>query len=246
MKYKLITFALAFLLLLNLSSAVVSFYQETIFLPTDMHITRTANSVFWIEGQYEGVRDIITSNDMLEVEIDYSMYPKTWNEANTNNIINNCTFTIDYFANQLNQSYVFYEETINSSDADVMGKKYFVRIPQKDGINVFMDCYFQNSSGRILSTPTELSIKLPTYECKSCLMYEWLVQQRQIVKAQVIGHNVVSIWSYIRQFAELNFEIIVALFWFFLIVVLLIGISLIFLGIFYLYLFLRKLAREIR
>lgn len=265
MRNKIILFAVAFLLLLNLSSAIVSVYQQTSFPSASTHITRTSNSVFWIYGYYnietppnwwdflfppvltsQAVRDEIKSDELLEVEIDYSMYPQSWNAVNTGYDITNCSFTINYFAQKLNQSYVFYEEVVTENDTDVMAKKYFVRLPQRDGISVFMDCYFENESKRGLITPTELSIKLPTFECKSCQYYEWSVQQRQIVKAKLVGNNVVSIWSYIKDFVELNFEIILALFWFFLIAVLLIGISLMFIGIYYLFLFLRKLALEIR
>jgi hypothetical protein len=121
-----------------------------------------------------------------------------------------------------------------------------VRVPQKDGITAWMDCYFVNESARQLITPTELSIKLPTYECKSCQYYEWSVQQRHIAKAQIVGDNVVSVWGYIKTFIELNFEIIVALFWFLIIIITGVTISLFFIGIFYLFLFVRNMARNIR
>jgi hypothetical protein len=233
------------LLIIQSVSAIVSFYQETIFLPDNPHITRTTNSVFWILGKYDGVKDIITDDSLLEVEIDYSMYPKTWNEKNINYEIENCTLTINYFENKLNESYVFYNETISKTDADLMGAKYFVRVPQKDGISVFMDCYFNNTSSRILSTPTELDIKLPTYECKSCQYYNWVVQQRSVEKAKVVGNNAVTIWDYIKELISLNFEIILALFWLLIIVIFLGAIGLIFIGIYWGFLWLRHLAKGI-
>jgi hypothetical protein len=250
MTNKLIAFALAFLLLLNLSSAFVSFYQDTILHPDNAHLTRTANSVFWVYGWYGDypnvVRDEIKDSEILEVEIDYSMYLNTWNTVNTGLEITNCTLTINYFSNNLNQSYIYYEETVTANESDVKNKKYFVRLPVKDGISTFMDCYYANESKRTLLTPTELSIKLPTYECKSCQYYQWSVQQRQIVKAEIVGNNLVSVWTYMKKLVVLNFEILVALFWFLMILILLVALSLIFLGIYYLFIFLKKLATEIR
>jgi hypothetical protein len=233
------------LLIIQSASALVSFYQENIFLPDNPHITRTANSVFWFYGSYGGSKDIIADDNLLEVEIDYSMYPKTWNEKNINYEIENCTLTINYFENKANQSYVFYNRTIDKTMSDIMNDKYFVRLNQKDGISVFMDCYFVNTSSRILSTPTELDIKLPTYECKSCLYYNWAVQQRSIEKARVVGNNAVTIWDYIKEIITLNFEIILALFWLLIMIIFLGAIGLIFLGIYWAVLWLRHLARSI-
>lgn len=232
------------LLIIQSASAVVSFYQETIFPSSSTHITRTANSVFWVYGSYGGSKDIIADDNLLEVEIDYSMYPKTWNEKNINYEIENCTFTINYFENKLNQSYVFYNETIDKTMSDVMGKKYFVRLNQKDGISVFMDCYFKDPSKRVLTIPIELDIKLPTYECKSCLYYNWAVQQRSIEKAKVVGNNAVTIWDYIKEMISLNFEIILALFWLLIMIIFLGAIGLIFIGLYWAVLFLRHLARS--
>jgi hypothetical protein len=273
MKNKLILFAVAFLLLLNLSSAIVSHYQETILSPENSHITRKVTSVFWVMGDLElqsqgsfwdwffltnplfplnppsspiTLQDVITSDELLEVEIDYSMYPQLWNSKNVEYKIENCTFTINYFEHKLNGSYVYYNETITKSDADIMNKKYFVRLNQRDGISVFMDCYFLDQNKRILDTPTELSIKLPTTECKSCQYYKWSVQDRQIAKAKILGNNVVSVWQYIKKIVDLNFEIILAGFWFLMIVLLIAGILAIFVGIYYVYQFFNKLARGIK
>jgi len=250
MKNKIVMFAVVFLLLLNLSSALVSFYQEISYPFPSTHTTRISNSVFWVEGWYGDypniVKDEIKDEDILEIEIDYSMYPKSWNAVNIGYEITNCTFTINYFAQKSNQSYVYYQETITGNDTDVMAKKYFVRVPMKDGISTWMECYYADETKRSLLTPTELDVKLPTYECKSCQYYEWSVQQRQVVKAQVIGENVVDVWTYIKELVILNFEIFIALFWFLMILILLVALSMIFIGIYYLFLFLRKLAMEIR
>lgn len=246
MKNKIITVLIAFLLLANMTSAVISYYQEDIFLSTDPHITRTVASTFWSEGEYLDVNDAITDDDLLEVTIYYSMYPKTWNTQNPEYYIDNCTFTINYFENKLNESYVYYNETIFAEDSDVLGDKYFVRLKQKDGISVFLDCSFENETQRIIDTPTELNIILPTWECKACQYYEWSKLQRDIAKSETIGSNTVTIWGYIKELISINFEIILAGFWLFLIIVALMGSGLIFIGIYYMYVFLRRIAKDIR
>lgn len=241
------------LLLISLVSSVTDHYQEVILYPENEHITRRVVSVFWLGFDFDSgflgsgaVNDEITSDELLEVEIDYSIYIQRWNSANYNYAVQNCTLTINYFENKANESYIFYERTITKDDADILGDKYFVRLNQKDGLSAFMDCYFIDEDSRILDTPTELSIKLPTYECKTCQYYEWSVQQRDIGKARTIGENSVSVWNYIKKVIDLNFEIILALFWLILILMAIGGFGLVFFGIYWLFLYLRKISREIR
>lgn len=245
MNHKLISFAVVFLLLLNLSSAFVSFYQTRELSLVNPHQTRISNSVFWYEGQFEGVKDAITSDNLLEVEIDFSMYPQSWNTANPNFTIENCTLTMNYFESKLNNSYILYTTTTTKNDIDIFGDKYFVRLPQKDGISVFMDCYFTNESNRVLDTPTELSIKLPTYECKSCQYYNWLKDTRSVEKAKIVGRNAVSTWEYIRELVSLNFEIILALFWLLMILIFVGAIGIIFIAIYWVFLYLKNLSKRI-
>ena len=80
---------------------------------------------------------------------------------------------------------------------------------------------------------------MPTWECKECQYYEWALMERDWAKADLIGDNFVNVLGIIKQFVLLNFEIWLALFWVFLILLLFVAMSSIFLGIYWAYLFLR-------
>ena len=89
----------------------------------------------------------------------------------------------------------------------------------------------------------DMQLVTPTWECKACQLYEYSVQQKDITKAQVIGNNVVTISDYIKKLFVLNFEIWLMLFWIFLILMILVGVGLIFFGVFWVYSYLRKLTK---
>lgn len=241
MKNKIILFAFAFFLLLNLSSAIITYQQKGIYL-NDSHTTRIHSLVFRTEGSYMGISDRISSDELLEVYVKYSLYPQTWNTQNPDYSINNCTFTINYFEHLSNISQEIYTRTINYSDTDVYDDKYFIKLKIGDGFTSDIDCYFQNTTSRILETPSEMIIVSPSWECKACQYYEWTILQRDIEKTQLVGRNSVTIWDFIKELITLNFEIILALFWLLLFIIFLGGIGLLFLGLYWAFLWVRNLA----
>lgn len=242
---KYILFMLGMILLVSCVSAVVIYDQNDNFPINTTHISRSHASVFWSKGQFSEVKDMINSDDLLEISVLYSMFPKTWKEQNYDYRVENCTLTINYFEQLLNYHFVIYNETVTSEDSDIFDKKYFIRLKEGDGFTADIDCYFTNEDLRILDMPSELIIVSPTWECKACQYYEWTVLQRDIGKAEIIGDNVVSIWEYIKEFVNLNFEFILGLFWLSLIFFAVGGMGLVFVGVYYLFIYLRKLSKEI-
>lgn len=242
---KIIPFIIAFVLLINLSSAVVQFYQDETIFPLNPHISRKTMSIVWIEGSYEGVKDVITGGTPLEVKLYYSLYPTRWNERNPTHKITNCSLSVFYNPHLANSSDLIYEETIFAGEPDVMAKSYFVMLNQKDFITSIVDCYFEDENKTTIITPTEFFAYFPTYECKSCQYYQWLTTNREVEKAQTIGGYTTEIWGFIGELVELNFEFILVVFWILLILTLCMGTGLIFIGMYYVYTYLRQLAREI-
>jgi hypothetical protein len=91
--------------------------------------------------------------------------------------------------------------------------------------------------------PMEMQMVTPTNQCKSCQYYEWTKQETSISKTRVIGDYVVSVSNYIQKIILLNFEILLALFWISLILVLFIVIGLIFVPIIWLYTYLMRVMK---
>jgi len=232
------------LLMINSASAIVQYAQRKSFPTNTTHITRTHASLFWSKAEIFAT-DNIRDGDLYEVYVQYSMYPKTWKEENYDYRVENCTLTINLFETLLNYSYPVYEETLTSEDNDIYNKKYFARLNKGDGFTADMDCYFFNDSLKIYDTPTELLIVTPSWECKECQFYEWSVQQRNIAKAELLGANTVTVWGYIKELGTLNYEIFLAVFWLILILIAIGGMGFVFLGIYWCFLFLRKIAKGI-
>lgn len=233
-----------FICLMQLSSAVVQTFQRDYFL-NDSHTVRRHIAVFWYQGQYNGVLDQISDDSLLESYIMYSMYPNKWNSDNPTSLITNCTLTVNYFANKFNFTQVLFNETVLSTDPDIFGKKYFVRMPVKDGYTADIDCYYLNSAQTSIDIPVEMSMVAPSWECKACQMYQWTLLNRDVIKAQTLGGNTVAVWGYISQVIDLNLEIVLALFWLFLIFAFLGILGLVFYGILWSYSQLKELARRI-
>ena len=72
---------------------------------------------------------------------------------------------------------------------------------------------------------------------------EWSVLEKDILKADTIGDNVVTISDYIKRLFLLNFEIFLALFWIFLILMVFGAISLIFLGVYWIFALLKGVMK---
>ena len=94
-----------------------------------------------------------------------------------------------------------------------------------------------------LDMPFQQQIVMPTWECKACQYYEWSLVEINIEKAKIIGENVVDTSKYIKKLFMLNFEILLALFWVLIILLLFAVIGMVFSGIYWIYIYLRSLVR---
>jgi hypothetical protein len=237
MKYKIMTLMLAILLVVNLTSAV-QYHQQRI-LQNDSVTTRIHSFVFRdISGISE---NHIKANNPLELYVQYDVYIKSWNEKNPNYKVDNCNVLVRYNSNLENETQVLLNETYTENDTDIFRDKYFVTLETRESILVDIDCEFETN--RSIDTPADFTIVTPTWECQACQMYEWTLTERDIIKAEVIGDNTVEVIDYIKELITINFEIIISLFWIVLILTALVPMSLVFVGIYWLFLYLRRIVQ---
>lgn len=231
----LISFVL--FLLMDLASAVQ--YNQQRLLQNDSKTTRIHAFIFRDYSLF--MKDFIKGDNPLELYIQYDMYINSWNQKNPSYKVDNCNYLIRYNSNLNNGTQVLLNDTYDENDADFFRRQYFVKLAERESILVDIDCEFEGN--RSIDTPADFIVVTPTWECKECQWYEWSLLERDIIKAEVVGENTVDVMNYIKELFIINFEIIVTLFWFFLIIVALIPFSLIFISVYWLYTYLRKITQ---
>lgn len=189
------------------------------------------------------VGDYVSGNNPYELYIWYNIYPQKWNTDNPNVFVDNCNFRIDNYKRLQQNSTTILNITYDRNSADMLNEKYFIQLQDGDGISVYQTCYFQNQSYSQLYLPAEMQIVTPTLECKSCQYYEWILQQRNLVKAQNITSNTITTLDYVKKLFSINFEAWLMFFWAFSILMVFVAVSFIFLGLLWFYKYLRRIVK---
>lgn len=190
------------------------------------------------------IEDYITGNNPFEVYIWYNIYINKWNNDNPNDKVDYCELLIRKMPHNQNVSSIILDKNYTEQDEDIMNGKYFVLLYDGDGFMADLICHFQNNDTEdIFSAPAEMQLVTPTWECKACAYYEWTVVERNVEKAKTVGNNVATVMNYIQKLFLINFEIWLALFWIFLIMCIFMSIGFIFWGIYFVFLYLRRLAK---
>lgn len=226
------------ILILPMFSATIEFWQQKYRFNQSVQ----NHLVFFYLSKTEF--NYVTKGNPLEIYITYSMYPKTWNEDNPNYKVSSCNLSVYYSSSLENQSQYIFSHIVASSDEDIMNGKYFVRLANEDdGLVADLRCDFLGNVPEGLETPESLVVFTPTWECKACQMYDWNVAWIDEQKSNQLRTSSTSVLDYIRQLILSLYEILLAFFWIFMILMLFSAIALIFIGIYWLYLYLVKLAR---
>jgi hypothetical protein len=187
----------------------------------------------------DGTLNVIKSGNPLEVYVKYRTSIKSWNNANFNNIVDYCNFTVTYLPLYANATIVFNQ--IYTSDYGEA--KYFIRLNKGEAFETDMICKFNQNQPATLELPADFSIVSTSWECKACQFYNWKLTDRQITKAGNLQTKTSTVMFYIQKLFSLNFEILVFSFWVLLILIFLLGIGLIFSGVYWLFKWLMKVIQ---
>lgn len=181
--------------------------------------------------------NFITGGSPLEVYAWYDIYVQSWNELNPDYSVSYCNFSVRQYP-KTSSNVTFSDSRIFTDD--YRNAKYFLRM--NDGDTAFFDteCFFNSTNTSIL-IPANFQIVTPTTECKACQYYEWSVTERDISKAEQVGSQSVDVINIMYQVIYLNFEIWLALFWIVLIVVAIHSTGFIFVGLVWLFAYLKSL-----
>jgi hypothetical protein len=253
MKKQIIIFMLGILLLASLVSAKLEYWQTKENVATNdssvVNGTMKIHSVVVYDkknpfGTSLNIMDFISGNNAFQFYFIYDMYVKSWNSNNPSFEISYCNITINYYPHLQNTPITLMSGEFNSESSDVFNVKYYVKLYEEETAIADIFCKLENTSVNTkLDMPSEIRIGTPTQECKACQYYEWVVQEAQITKSQTIGDNTTTIMDYIKKLFVINFEILLAFFWIFLILIVFVTISFIFMGVYWLFVYLRGLAK---
>lgn len=227
--------------LVNLISAEIQYFQ----IKEDKGNGTISNRMVLVysKGGFGIADDFVLGNDPLETYIQYNIYVQTFNLQNPNFKINYCNFKIQTWKKLESSPTTVFEKNYTGSDSDINKAQYFFQLYDGDEAIAQQTCHYESNNFTELSLPAEMQMVMPTSECKACQFYLWTKQEADISKTQVIGDNVVTISSYIQKLIVINFEIILALFWISLILLIFVAVGLIFVGVYWLFLYLNRIAK---
>jgi hypothetical protein len=227
---KMIIMMMMGIFLLASVSAELNFWQQT-FNQSD--IQREYATISYDAD----VDDFVSAENPLELYVWYDIYIDEWNTLNPDYPVDYCNFSVGQATGVSNVSVVF----SRLISGDYRDAKYFVRMNDDDFVSVTMDCHFNSTNISYYIFPASFQIVTPTWECKECQYYEWSLIERDITKAENIGEKQVSIVDNMYNVIFLNFEIWLALFWIVLIVVAVHSTGLLFIGLIWLFAYLKNL-----
>ena len=241
MKNKIIiTIMTIFIFLTILNSVMAITYFQT---KENIGNNTVKNRIWVYYSDIDGTTSFIKDGTPVEVYINYRAYLKTWNQLNTQNLVDSCQITIKFYSGINNLTTTVLQQNF-SKDFDYENDKYFFRMNPKDSFSSELSCKYQLSIPITLEIPVDQSMESPTNACKSCQFYQWSIQERKIIKAETLGDRTVINFEYIKQLFIINFEILTVLFWIVLIVLLLASIGLIFFGLSYVAIWLFKVIEK--
>lgn len=182
--------------------------------------------------------DFIKGGNPLSVYILYNALIDTWNNENLNYKVNYCTFTVKKFPHLSNNSVTLTDTNLTG---DTVNSKFFVSLEKTDFLTADMRCVF--AGNRTIETPADMTLVSPTFECKACQEFEAVQTEIASVKARSINSFNVDNINTIKNIVGLNFEFLIIMFWILVIVLLLGGIGMIFLGAYWLYMLVARMLK---
>lgn len=238
------------LFIIPLSSAELQYFQNKLFIGNDT-INEYQTIKYSAYLHYDkSVDDYVKKNNPLEVYVEYRAYLNKWNSATNSSLdVTYCNLTIFSLPSNAPTSYVAFERTFypNESDTDLTSNKYFIQLQDNDAVRTEINCRFLAKQSLNptydLDIPVDFSYVTPTWSCKACQFYEWARQQVTINKALTLEDNTSTNLHYIWRLLSINLEILIILFWIFTFIIFYVVVSMLFMGVYWVYTYLRSLAQ---
>lgn len=236
MSNKILFLVLGIMLLVNMISIDAVSYQQ---VKQDRGNNTIRNFAFIFNGN-DGTPNYISNGKPLELQVKYRTYIKTWNNANYNNTVSYCNLKIAQLYHTVNSSTILFNQNFTG---DISDSLYFLQLADRDGAEIYLECYFTNNAPATLEIPADFSIISTSWECKSCQRFIWSQVEKQIAVADNVQAKTSNVFGYITKLFLLNYEIVIFGFWILMILLLLLTVGLIFSGMAFLYKYVERIAK---
>lgn len=233
------------------ASAEVQYYtvKNTNFTSGGVSMTNVTRLHTWIWYRADA-NDYIGSGRPFEFAIGYQIQNLSdWNSVYPQYHIDYCQFWIrqtiiqrNTFGQIINSTQITtFKSTFTPENVSYFNLQKFVQLKDGESALIDWDCYFPYGT-TTSNIPVTVEITSPTRECKACQYYEYSKIERDSAVAENVASNTASIFTYIKEFISLNFEVIIIFFWIFMLASLFIALGMIFIGIYWFYLFIKRLS----
>jgi hypothetical protein len=259
MKNKMIILMSAIILLISIGSVISEEYLWTTFNIDPDESTTNRHSFYWFEDTSPTG---IGANKDIPITFYYVVQslPYTLDDGT----VDWCNFTISHFKNIYGGLSYIYGGGIsflsNYSTATEIQNFYFdgsltsgvvlINVRSRDTITADMICHYTNLTD--LYDPYEQSLfigmfttYMPSFECEKCEDYDFEQLTYNTDNAEDITQNQLEIYDRIQTAIDWDFQIWIILSWVIKIVFLLLAVGLIFSGVYFFYIFLKKISQEI-
>jgi hypothetical protein len=253
MKKGLILGIILLMMVIPFVSAKIQFYQYKTLRGSQTiqnYSYITTNAFIDYDKNAEDVADYIKKGNPLEFYVEYRYFLNSWNSVdNSSKDVDYCNITAILLPQNPSLNSIIFQRTIypNETDSDVESNKYFFQIQDGEAVRIEANCKFNQTQSLNpiydLDMPFDFQIVEPTWECKSCQYFNWAKQQVSISKASTLDTQTSSNIHYIWRLFSINLEIIAILFWIFIFITFYIALSLLFMGVYWAYSWLRRWSR---
>jgi hypothetical protein len=253
MKNKLLMFVMSAILLLTIMSNFVSaevYLWNNVIVDTNSSLVKY-HAFYWFDDT--SAKGVGTNKD-VPVTLWYVVEALPYMNLSAGEV-DWCNFSITHFENiygtlvatgQLlntttdTQSYYF----ANSSLSD---GKITINMKSRDNMIADMTCHYTDSSSLYQDNALigRFATFMPSFECAGCTQYTLEEQSNAIEKSDEITANELSIYDKIQTFIGWNYQVWLIMSWVIKIAFIFLAVLLIFGIVYYFYIFLVNLAKEI-
>jgi len=241
--------------------AIISNVQGEEYLWNTVSLDSTAQTVnqhafYWFEDTSASG---IGNNKDVPITFYYVVQQLPYNLTNGN--VDWCNLTITHYKNIYGTQFVAFQgffggellnttiETQNvyfTTDLITSGQ-ITINVRSRDTINADMKCHYENVSDLYEQNILvgQLTTYMPSFECVGCSQYDFEQLTYQTENAESITQNQLAIYDRIQTVIDWDFQIWLIMSWIIKIAFLLLAVGLIFSGIYFFYIFLKKISQEI-
>lgn len=263
MKNKIFTLALVSVFLVTLFSASVSaemWYWNTININYDDQTTTQYGYYQFDDTSGQGVG----RNKPIEVIIWYEVegLPYDLSSSNYSGYVDWCNLTITHLKNEYGTNFVAWEgfvggEYINTTeDVDSIyfentttfsNGQFFYDMKDKDGLTIAMECHYTDINSLYVENILfgRFTTYFGAYECDNCEEYSLEELSNSVERNDEIIAEQTEVYNKIQYVVDMNFNLWLIASWFVKIGFLILAVSLVFAGVYYLYVFFKDIEERI-